>query len=324
MALRSLTFEYRGVAQPIMAIRAGGRLDFETMSNGVPVIRSWHVRSPKVGYLRGGYIGARWDPNGERVRVVEVNETGGLITRGRLADGTILSTPLATLGGRALNDRLDEPVPGVRVTLDSTDYSVVADSSGQFSIEEVLPGPYTLRVRDSTVIVEGRLDSTQKTVADSRVQQIVTRVATLTTEARIGHIVPTDVRMPWRARVPGCGTADDDFERRYFVVGDVRSHIGEPVPHARVRLSWGDSARATKVETLVDATADAGGRFFMCGIPAEVRLASRVVTSSGGDHRGTTRVNRNERDEQGRRQTTTVRTIKLVIPKPDSAAIGRP
>jgi hypothetical protein len=314
MAIRSLTFAYRGVDEAIIDARAGGRLDFETLSNGVPVIRSWFVRSPKLGYQpTGRYVDGRLRVEGERARILELYETGGMITGGQLADGTVLTASLATLGGRVLNARTDEPVPGARVTIDSTDYVAVADRLGQFAVEDVLPGPYTLRVRDSTVIVEGRLEPTQETLADTRVQQVVFRIATATVEARIGQVAPLDVRLPWRSRVAGCGTGEE-VEQRYFVVGDIRSTRSEPVPNARIRLAWADTSRGTTVETLVDAVSDAGGRFFMCGIPAEIPLVTRVITSSGSEHRGATKVTRVDYDEQGKRRTGTLRAIKLVIP----------
>lgn len=60
MALRSLTFEYQGVDRAITEVRAGGRLDFETMSNGVPIIRSWSVRSPKLGYRPAAPSAGAW------------------------------------------------------------------------------------------------------------------------------------------------------------------------------------------------------------------------------------------------------------------------
>ena len=318
MALRSLTFEYRGVDRAVIDMRAGGRLDFETMSDSVPIIRSWSVRSPKLGYLQAGrVVRGRVTADREIASVLEVHETGGMISGGRLADGTILAVPLATLGGRVLNARTDEPVPGARVTMDSTDQATFTDASGQFSFEDVLPGPYVLRIRDSVTITTGKVDSTQRLVSDSNVQQVVTRIATMPIDARVGHVTPRDVRLPWRTSVGGCG-AQPLAERRFFVVGVVLGPGRTPVRSAGVRLSWADTTRGSTVETIVDAVADTGGVFFMCGIPASVPLAARVIATTGAEYRGITRVNLVDYDEQGRRRTGTLRAIKVVVSPPDS------
>ena len=313
MALKSLTFEYRGVDQSILDIRAGGRLDFETLSNGVPIIRSWTVRSPRVGYQRvGRFVDRQWVRDTERPVVIELHETGGLITGGRLTDGTILTTPLATLGGRVLQVRNGEPSPGARVTLDSTDQVSIADRDGQFSFEEVLPGPYIVRARDSVMIHALTVDSTGQMVPDTIVQQIVRRTSTMTVEARVGHVTPIDLRMPWRDVVGGC-TAASGPELRFVVLGVVVLPNNEPLPNARVALRWADTVRGSTVETEMEGVADEGGGFLLCGLPAEVPLAARV-SAAGIEFRGTLKVNRVDYDEQGRpRRGGSLRAIKVVV-----------
>jgi hypothetical protein len=314
MALKSLTFEYRGVDRSILDMRAGGRLDFETLSNGVPIIRSWTVRSPRVGYQRAGrYVNRRWVVDTVRAVVLEIHETGGLITGGRLTDGTVLTAPLATLGGRVLQVRTGDPSPGARVTLDSTDRVAFADRDGQFSFEEVLPGPYVIRARDSVVIHSATVDSTGQVVPDTAMQQIVRRTATMAVEARIGHVVPIDLRMPWRDVVGGC-TAASGPELRFVVLGVVVTPNDQPIPNARVSLRWADTVRGSTVETEMEGVTDEGGGFLLCGLPAEVPLATRVAVATGVDFRGTTRVKRVDYDAQGRpRRGGSLRTMKVVV-----------
>jgi hypothetical protein len=316
MALRSMTFEYRGVDQAVLDVRAGGRLDFETMSNGVPIIRSWHVRSPKLRYLPSGrFVRRRFVVDGAVADAEELHETGGLIAAGQLADGTAIASPLAALSGRVLNARTDETVPGAVVTLDSTDLSVVADARGQFSFEYVLPGPYTIRVRDSVAIHQVTVDSVGNIIPDSSVQQVVRRVATMPVEARLGRVDPVDVSLPWRASVGGCG-AVEEVERRYVVMGVVLTSDTMPIPNANIRLSWSATSRGATLETIVDAVADEGGGFFMCGIPAGIPLRTHITTPAGAEHDGTTTVNRIDYDEQGRRREGTLRAIRLVVSPP--------
>ena len=105
-----------------------------------------------------------------------------------------------------LNERTDDPARAARVTIDSTDQVTLTDGRGQFSFEQVLPGPYTLRVRDSITIHPVRVDSARNIVPDtSAVMQVVTRIATVEVEARLGVVAPVDVRLPWREPVGGCG-----------------------------------------------------------------------------------------------------------------------
>ena len=323
LALRSLTFEYRGVDRAIMEIQAGGRLDFETLTNGLPIIRSWHIRSPKVSFRRNYRMVGREAVFGQMAVVHEVHENGGLIADGLLSDSTHFTAPLATLGGRVLNERTNDPARAARVTIDSTDQVTLTDGQGQFSFEQVLPGPYTLRVRDSITIHPVRVDSARNIVPDtSAVMQVVTRIATVEVEARLGVVTPVDVRLPWRAPVGGCGPLEQT-PRRYVVTGTVVTRDSLPAPNARVRLSWADTTRRTTVETQVEGLTDQGGFFIMCGIPGDMNLGTRVTTASGSEHHGSAMVTRLGTDAQGRPSTATnMRAIRIVLARPDSS--GKP
>jgi hypothetical protein len=310
MALKSLTFEYRGVDKSILAMRAGGRLDFETLSNGVPIIRSWTLRSPKLGYERvGRFVNQRWVMDSLRTFVEEIHETGGLITGGRLTDGTMLTVPLATLGGRLLHARTGEPVPRARVTLDSTDHITIADQNGQFSFEDVLPGPYTVRARDSILIYARTADTIDNAAIERDLHQIVRRTATMAVEARVGHVTPIDLRMPWRDAVGGCTTAPGP-ELRFAVLGIVLTPSNEPIPNSRIQLRWADTVRGSMYETEMESVTDDGGGFFLCGLPADVSLSTRVSPQTGAAYQGTTKVSR--AGDNGRRGGA-FRTLRIVV-----------
>ena len=313
MALKSLTFEYRGVDKSILAMRAGGRLDFETLSNGVPIIRAWTLRSPKLGYERvGRFVNRRWVVDSLRTFVEEIHETGGLITGGRLTDGTVLTVPLATLGGRLLNARTGEPAPNARVTLDSTDHVTIADQNGQFSFEGVLPGPYTIRARDSILIYARTADTIGLAAIDRDLHQIVRRTATMAVEARVGHVTPIDLRMPWRDAVEGCTTAPGP-ELRFAVLGIVLTPSNEPIPNSRIQLRWADTVRGSMYETEMEGVTDDGGGFFLCGLPAEVPLSTRVSPRTGAIYQGTTKVSRVGDNGGSGRRGGAFRTLRIVV-----------
>jgi hypothetical protein len=301
LALHSLEFEYRGgVPQVLMNIRSGGRLQFETLSDGVPIISSWRVRSPRLAYVRG------------RALPAEIYETGGLIADGVLTDGTPWTAPLATLRGRVSNIVTDQPVPDAVVSLDSTDQSVPTDSAGRFFFDQLLPGPYVLRVRDSMPVFPVRVDSAGAIVPDSSaVMQWVTRTATVDLNVQIGLTPFVEAALPWREPVGGCGNQPLP-EKRFVVVGEVLGPTNQPVPDVAVRLSWTDTSRGVVLETAIDARADASGTFIVCGVPGDRPLGSRVVTTNGVVHSGTTRITRLD-PEKSKKMPDTMRAVTLKI-----------
>lgn len=287
LSLQSLEFEYRGaIPQVVMNLRSGGRLQFETLGDGSPIISSWHVRSPRLAYVRG------------RALPAELYETGGLIADGVLTDGTSWVAPLATLRGRVSNIVTDQPVPNATVSLDSTDQSVTTDSAGRFFFDQLLPGPHVLRVRDSMPVFPVRVDSSGELVPDSSaVMQWVTRTATNDIDVQLGFTPFVEAALPWREPVSGCGRRLELPDKRFSVVGEVLSPANQPVPNVAVRLSWADTSRGIGLETAIDAQSDASGVFIVCGIPGDRTLRSRVVTQNGRIYTGTTRVTRFDPDK---------------------------
>ena len=298
LALHSLEFEYRGVPLAVVNVRSGGRLEFETLSDGVPIIKSWQVRSPRLAQVRGRSI------------VAEVHETGGLIADGVFTDGTSWVAPLATLRGRVSNIVTDQPVPNALVSLDSTDQSATTDSVGRFFFDQLLPGPHVLRVRDSMPVFPVRVDSAGEIVPDSSaVMQWVTRTATVDLNVQIGFTPFVEAALPWREPIGGCGKQLP--EKRFNVLGEVLSPTNQPVPNVAVQLSWADTSRGVVLETAVDAQADAGGSFMVCGIPGDRPLRSRVVTSNGVVHTGTTQIRRIT--DESKKRPDTMRAVTLRI-----------
>lgn len=303
LSLHTLEFEYRGVPQAVINARSGGRLEFQTLSDGVPIISSWQVRSPRLAWLRNS-----------RPVTAELYETGGLIADGVLSDGTSWTAPLATLRGRVSNIVTNQPVPGAIVTLDSTDQLVETDSSGRFFFDQLLPGPYVLRVRDSVPIHPVRVDSDGNLVPDSSaLMQWVTRTATTDLDVQLRFTPFVETALPWREPVGGCGK--QFHERRFVVVGSVLNASNRPVPDVPVRLIWADTSRRVVLETTVDARADEGGGFIVCGIPSDRTLGSRVVGPNGAVHTGTARITRLDPDG-ARKLPATTRAITLRIPNP--------
>jgi hypothetical protein len=324
LALRRLEFEYRGVDRTILDTRAGGRLEFETLTNGVPIISYWHIRSPRLAYLPTGSV-VRGRPRvQDSVPVVgELHETGGLIAAGTLADGTVWSVPFASLAGRILDSRSGAPVVGATVTLDSTDRAAVSDIDGRFVFPELLPGPYTMRVRDSITVPRFRVDSGGALVADTILQQVVTRTAAATVEARLDRVETTDMRLPWGAPPDGCHGVQED-ERRFVAVGQILTTDSLPLGRASLRLSW--SERGIRgLQTTIDSDSDANGQFVVCGVPASIPIVARVVAPSGRPYSGTMVVPERLPDDRGGLSRSTLRPgIRLIVSDSSSVRPSTP
>lgn len=314
LALRSLEFEYRGLDRAIMETNAGGRLDFETLSNGMPIIRYWHVRSPRVAYHRiADRQGGAPQLQAEVPLVIGRHETGGMIASGMLADGTAWSTPLATLAGRVLNSRTRDGVHRAQVSLDSTDYRTRTDPQGQFSFEGVLPGTYVLRVVDTLTVFRMKPDPELGFVVDTGVLQRVWRTAAVEVNARLGRVDPVDLQLPWREPVGGCYRFRAE-QPRFVVTGFVVTRDSAAVADAQVRITWSDIERGGSVtETNIVARTAQDGLFQMCGVPAKRQLEATVLARNGRVYKGTASVPEVEYDAGNRRRPGNMRRIRLVV-----------
>ena len=329
MALKSLDFEYRGVDQLLLRIGAGGRLEFETLSNGVPIIRQWHVRSPRLQYfLRGrtlmGTVGGR------PADLIEIHESGSLIADGQLAGGTVVTASLARFSGRVTNGGSGASV-GASIVFDSTDHSAVTGEDGGFTIDGVFPGPYTLRARDSVLISSVRVDSTGTITPDSATQLVVTREVTTDVDVHVDIPNIATLTFPRRARMPSC-QAGDMSDRLFIVLGVLENAAGERMTNARVRLTWADTSkqwgsapRAYRPTTMpivsteshgVETVTDAQGDFVTCEIPGGRSLLARVVTSEGTTMIGSGRINPRPDDVSQRFRNPRVRGLQLIV-KPE-------
>lgn len=312
LALRSLTFEYRGVDRDVIVTRAGGRLEFESLTNGVTIIRAWHIRSPRVVHPR-----ALQRVNGrtaflDEPSITEVHEIGGVIVSGRLSDGTVVSTPpLASLGGTVRHSQRDEIVTSATVTLDSSDQRVTTDSAGRFLFQALLPGPYTVRVADSMAIMATNPD--RYAAQRNNVQQVVSRIRTFPIEARVGRVPSAELRIPWRSPVNGCGPTPSTERPRFVMLGTLQATDSSSMASARVRLSWVDSTGSSALETRIEAVADAGGEVLMCGVPAGHELTVSAVSAQGAEFQGRARVTSVGYDANNRLLTGNLRLVSLNV-----------
>jgi hypothetical protein len=153
--LRIFEFRYTGLEPAATSARAGGMLSFQMMPNGVVFIERWNILMPLLGRNAGSSRNARiGTPRADRrdVFVSGLHESGGELARAAWPDAQ-WKGKLGQIRGRVIERGTGRPLANVRITLDGTSDQVVTDTTGSFTIDELLPGPYTLRAAD-TVLAE--------------------------------------------------------------------------------------------------------------------------------------------------------------------------
>lgn len=141
--LVDIEFRYLGLDRIATDLGAGGRISFREMPSGVSFIDRWLLR------LVGGRETVsrnRADGSGS-VRTFSLIEVGGELARASWPTGERWVAPLATVQLQIVDDS-GAPVAGVSTGLLGTDYGGVSDGMGRVTIQNVLPGPYSVFVEN--------------------------------------------------------------------------------------------------------------------------------------------------------------------------------
>jgi hypothetical protein len=147
--LVDIDFQYEGLKLPVSAPKPGGRVHFHEMPNGMVVIDSWALVLSVV----------RIDTTGDFLhRIIrqhfDLNEIGGDVARAVWSDGRAWRGPLGTVRLKVVTGE-GEPERGVQVRLGESDYVASPDANGDLEIPDVLPGPYTVNMIDTSVAAAG-------------------------------------------------------------------------------------------------------------------------------------------------------------------------
>ena len=170
--LVSVDFAYTEVEPALSAAGAGGRLEFETAPNGVSFISQWYIRIPAGTIMRGpNTLPPRHRRENDRVRVIAVDLSGGVVASARWPDGSVwnATTPAAAAlaGPRVLESRPSDqsaghgarilgavhdavsgmPLRGALVMLSKVDRAPLTDSMGRFQFADVPAGTVVVQLR---------------------------------------------------------------------------------------------------------------------------------------------------------------------------------
>ena len=261
--LRYLDFHYTMKSPEPLDERLGGRIDFEQLTNGATIVKSWVIRMPirVINQMRRRGPLAPEQP----ATLVAIREAGGEVTEILSASGGSLSrSSIASLTGTVHDSIQGVAAAGVSVFLAGTMYSATTDINGRYRFDSLPPGRYTLSFDAPTLDSLGiaapyasvQLRGGTTTVADLAVPSVPVLLAVLCP----GPLPP---------------------EERGMVAGVVRDAASaKPLVNAEVVLSW----RGWKVvmdgphvvTDTVRVKADSLGGYRVCRAPAGVAVQAKA------------------------------------------------
>ena len=276
--LRDIEHRYVGLDRRIEALLPGGHIHFREMANGVVMIDRWSLR------LVGGQLDTINTPaftQGRRLTLpiaqvrasFHASENGGEVARATWADGSSWHASLGTLRVHATTSD-GQPAIGTEVHLVETQYGAVADSNGNIEIQDLVPGPYSLTIRDPRLAPLGfEIATSLHFVADrdSTLQRAL--VVPTTEDFVISRCVAN------RRYTPGDSV---------LLIGRALLADGTSVKGLTISL---DAQTGNERKALPESfTTDSDGLFQFCGHGLQAGMTVLIEASRDGDHIATTTV----------------------------------
>lgn len=299
LALRTLDFEYRGNSEGAMDsdATATGHLQYAQLPSGAWIVNSWLIHMPVVTVVStvrapnglSSETGAITLVRTNARRVESVWDAGGdveqtlAVTAPRDSSNAI--SPYGAIHGSVVDTTssgIRQGIQDVRVTLRSTHlasdsttlYSVFTDTAGSFGIEHITPGTYSIQMNSARLDTLGiSITARQLDVGPATQQSSVT---TIPAAAEVVHNMCQNNLPP----------------RGALLHGIIRNSTDDPVPDARIDVSWfaiADSRRSHFAATThnVATFSDARGAYVICGIPTDQALKIVVTDRAGGSSTST-------------------------------------
>jgi hypothetical protein len=291
--LKSVVYQYTGVRSPLDRARPGGALYFERMPSGITMIQRWHIRGAfavlgggsssissrePVGIIKGrGGRGAviRTAPRGSGSRVaVQATESGALIELMKWSDAPPFLYPLGRVSGILIDKYSKRPLANTPVRFYRTPYRTTTDSTGAYTLDDVLPGIYEVDAGDFDLERYGAAP------------------ALIPVTVRYGaNKLDLDGEGPEAAVVRGCGEKVDgrlevprQLAGKNAIFGMV-SPTTTPLKEIEFRAEVMPAGMVAGTPGLpLKGKTDKAGRFRICGLPSgTVKLWSRVGSLSATD-----------------------------------------
>jgi hypothetical protein len=238
--LIDIQFTYTNMPPSIDAIHPGGRVHFREWPNGIVIVDRWSFRLPEAQL-----DSSRRGP--PRVVAVNAQATGGVVASAHWPGGLQWDAPLGVLHAHTL-DPSGRPAPWHRLTLDNTTYNAVADSTGLVIIGHLLPGPYTITMRDA------RLDL----IAVAMRTTVFFNIAGADTIDVSVRALSADDYVESRCPAPSIKSGQPVD---HLIIGRVFDQSNRPVSSAL----WSLARANTEFKDTFQGTAGADGIFQFCG-----------------------------------------------------------
>lgn len=261
-ALRDIEFQYSGTPPHWGEFHPGGSVSFHEMPNGVVFVDQWYLR--RVYATETSVLDQRGYDYTTRISPF-ARENGGEVARAVWRDGQVWNASLGSLRIQVVTPA-GQPAKGAEVLLPDTPFWGAADSSGTILIRDLLPGPYSLRIRDARMAELGVSMPTRITFVAARDSTFRTTVKVPTTEEYVAGLCRKDRQ--WAA-------SDSTF-----VLGRVVTPEGDPVEDAKVAIaiktpdrewSWGKLFYLTGSDGVFESC----GKLFKPGQKVLIRVSQR-------------------------------------------------
>lgn len=276
--LRRLEFAYVNLPDIIPPGSADGWVEFRRLPRGAWVVDRWALRLPLVGIPpAAGNYGAvpGVAPVARQRQWLGTHEEGGvLISLEADPSSQIESESQGAIVRGSVRSATGEPVPGARAFLSGTGHWSLTDNDGGFAMRNVSAGRYRLSFTHPRLDTLGVMAPVVEVTADGQGDHRLT--------------LPADDEI---ARQVCAGRGDTAVNQpATLLYGYVRqAGSREVVPQAKITVSWQRAtvnAAGVDVRTQTLATeSDAAGQYFICGIPAGLRVPVRA-TLPGTRRRG--------------------------------------
>lgn len=264
--LRNIEFNFTGLPSE-QADAAAASMAFVRLRDGAWAVGSWNLRMPLMQQrILPQAMG------GISLHVVQIQATGGELALARRGNDTLFALPPLVLKGTVRDSLSGTAVAGARVAVAGTALFGTSDSRGQFAVNGLLPGEYSVETSTPS------LDSVHAVHQSS--------VVFSTADTRLDLRVPTGQQIQSAL----CGSALDGNSPG-IVAGTVRVLGDTALPkNVHVVAEWDVySVRQAPTQVAAEAQhrwvethADPHGLFRLCGVPLNTPLTVRAEGDAGG------------------------------------------
>lgn len=270
--LRYMEFHYVGLPFVVPKDAAAGLLEFRPLPDGRWIVWRWYVRAPRMLQRQASepYANMRIEPH---LELKNIHEEGAEILE-VMPPGS-RRPALAAIRGVVSDSVLRSPLAGVRVFLSGTSFAAMTAADGSYMMDAIPPGKYSISVLAS------RFDSL---LLEPPARELMLSAGK---EQLVNLAVPS-VRSLSRRLCPDAAP-QDSASILVGVVRDTSDTSDATAPGARVRAEWHEFSKPSSEQLMtrplaVETNAIAGGRFALCGLPANTRI---MVEARRGRNRAT-------------------------------------